>query len=75
MDVAKARIESLNHSVTVETISDWSALLPESIESTLQAVDVVCVTDWKRDDLVCYGCIIRVTSSNHSIPSYRLRSD
>lgn len=52
MDAAKARIESLNPLVKVETISDPTVLEPDNVRALLQNVDLVCVTDWARDELV-----------------------
>lgn len=52
VDVAKARIESLNPLVTVETIPTFKVLDNQELESTIKGVDLVCVTDWDRDDLV-----------------------
>lgn len=52
MDAAKARIESLNPLVKVETISDPTALEPDNVRALLQNVDLVCLTDWARDELV-----------------------
>lgn len=52
LDAAKSRIESLNPLVTVETIADGSISKAEDLESIIQNVDLVCVTDWDRDGLV-----------------------
>ena len=52
VDVAKARIESLNPLVAVETVSDPSALENDALETLLAGVDLVCVTDLDRDTLV-----------------------
>jgi ubiquitin-like 1-activating enzyme E1 A len=38
--------------VTVETVSDVSALEGDAFDAMVQAVDLVCVTDWDRDGLV-----------------------
>lgn len=53
MDAAKARVESLNPLVTVETLSHSSALV--QLDALVQSVDLVCVTDWDRDGLVSFG--------------------
>ncbi|KAJ8519013.1 hypothetical protein ONZ45_g4000 [Pleurotus djamor] len=52
VDAAKARIESLNPLVTVETIPTFSALERDVLNATLEGADLVCVTDWRRDDLI-----------------------
>ncbi len=50
---AKARVESLNPLVKVEAVDNMSVLDEENIGASLQSVDLVCVTDWHRDGLVC----------------------
>jgi len=52
VDVAKSRVESLNPLVMVETLSHSSALEGRALDDLVQAVDLVCVTDWDRDGLV-----------------------
>lgn len=52
MDAAKARIESLNPLVAVETMTSQSALEPEEFDALVQNVDLVCITDSERDFLV-----------------------
>lgn len=52
VDAAKARVESLNPLVKVETIPTYSVLEREVADATLQDADLVCVTDWRRDDLI-----------------------
>ncbi|KAF5369497.1 hypothetical protein D9758_002584 [Tetrapyrgos nigripes] len=52
VEAAKARIESLNPLVTVETTPTFDVLGEQSFESTIKDVDLVCVTDWARDDLI-----------------------
>jgi molybdopterin/thiamine biosynthesis adenylyltransferase len=52
LDAAKSRIESLNPLVTVETVSDISALEDERFESIVKTVDLVCVTDWDERGIV-----------------------
>lgn len=52
MDAAKARIESLNPLVAVETITSLSALEPEEFDALVSSVDLVCITDSERDFLV-----------------------
>jgi len=59
VDVAKARIESLNPLVTVETIPTFKVLENQEFESTIKGVDLVCVTDWDRDDLFRINDICR----------------
>ena len=52
VDAAKARIESLNPLVTIETTDDASVLEGEALDSLIQGVDMVCVTDYDREGLV-----------------------
>ncbi|KAJ7288466.1 hypothetical protein C8J57DRAFT_1280350 [Mycena rebaudengoi] len=52
VDAAKERIESLNPLVTVETIATFSGLDGPALDTTIQGVDLVCVTDWDRDGLI-----------------------
>lgn len=52
MDAAKARIESLNPLVAVETLSDPSVLENDALDTLLSGVDMVCVTDIDRTTLV-----------------------
>ncbi|KAG9227490.1 hypothetical protein CCMSSC00406_0000864 [Pleurotus cornucopiae] len=52
VDAAKARVESLNPLVKVETIPTYSVLEREVADATLQDADLVCVTDWRRDGLI-----------------------
>ena len=55
MDAAKARVESLNPLVTVETLSQSSALERQGLDALVQSVDLVCMTDWDRDSLVGFS--------------------
>ncbi|KIK69661.1 hypothetical protein GYMLUDRAFT_34053, partial [Collybiopsis luxurians FD-317 M1] len=59
VDAAKARIESLNPLVTIETVPSFDALDNQNFESTINGVDLVCVTDWDRDDLIRMNDICR----------------
>ncbi|KDQ62549.1 hypothetical protein JAAARDRAFT_30452 [Jaapia argillacea MUCL 33604] len=52
VDAAKARIESLNPLVVVETIPTASVLERDELDGLVQGVDLVCVTDWDRDGLI-----------------------
>lgn len=52
MDVARARIESLNPLVVVETMTSPSALEREEFDALVESVDLVCITDSERDFLV-----------------------
>jgi ubiquitin-like 1-activating enzyme E1 A len=56
VDAAKARIESLNPLVIVETHSEEGLLEGEALDKTLETADLVCVTDWDRDELVSLFC-------------------
>lgn len=55
MDAAKARIESLNPLVAVETMTSSAALEPEALDALVQNVDLVCITDSERDFLVSWS--------------------
>ena len=52
VDAAKARIESLNPLVAVETHSDAAVLENAALEQLLAGVDMVCATEMDRDSLV-----------------------
>ena len=52
MDAAKARIESLNPLVDVQTMRHHTLLERESLDALVMSVDLVCVTDWPRKGLV-----------------------
>ena len=52
VEVAKARIESLNPMVKVDVIPSFAVLNDDEIDSTLQAADLICVTEWDRERLV-----------------------
>ncbi|KAH9890067.1 hypothetical protein C8Q73DRAFT_652933 [Cubamyces lactineus] len=52
VDAAKAKIESLNPLVAVETISDGSVLEGDALVQLLGGVDMVCVTDSDRSTLI-----------------------
>ncbi|KAJ3814651.1 hypothetical protein EV368DRAFT_71521 [Lentinula lateritia] len=59
VDAAKARIENLNPLVTVETVPNFNVLNNQNFESTVNGVDLVCITEWDRDDLVRLNNICR----------------
>jgi hypothetical protein len=46
-------VESLNPLVTVETLDSYSVLSDGEIDGILRSVDLVCVTDSSRAELVC----------------------
>ena len=46
--------------MTVEAIPKSSALEDEELEALVKAVDLVCVTDWDRDNLVSFFTARRV---------------
>ena len=52
MDAAKARIESLNPLVAVETFHDAASLEGDALDNLIKGVDMVCVTDSDRASLV-----------------------
>ncbi|KAM6494176.1 hypothetical protein JOM56_010537 [Amanita muscaria] len=66
LDAAKAKIEALNPLVAVETITKSSVLEGDEFEALLKAVDLVCVTDWDRDDLIRFNEACR----RHKKPLY-----
>lgn len=51
VNAAKARIESLNPLVTVEAYSTLALLDEANLDTTLQNVDLVCITDSDRETL------------------------
>ncbi|KAL1758430.1 hypothetical protein FB107DRAFT_288545 [Schizophyllum commune] len=51
VEAAKSRVESLNPLVTVETISDGSVLDGSALDTLIQTVDLVCITDSSRAEL------------------------
>jgi len=51
-DVAKSRIESLNPLVAVEALTGMSQLDHDHLDSLVQGVDMVCVTDMDRESLI-----------------------
>lgn len=58
VDVAKARIESLNPLVTIQAVNHDVVQERESLDALVQGVDLVCVTDWHREGLVrCATCL------------------
>jgi len=59
VDAAKARVESLNPLVTVETLSQSSALERQGLDALVQSVDLVCMTDWDRDSLIRVNDVCR----------------
>ncbi|KAJ3753871.1 hypothetical protein EV360DRAFT_96848 [Lentinula raphanica] len=59
VDAAKARIENLNPLVTVEVVPNFDVLNNQNFESTVNGVDLVCITDWDSDDLVRLNNICR----------------
>ncbi|KAF8908952.1 hypothetical protein CPB84DRAFT_1813206 [Gymnopilus junonius] len=66
LDAAKSRIESLNPLVAVETIMDTSISDSERLDSIIQKVDLVCVTDSSREELL----VINTTCRKHHKPFY-----
>ncbi|KAF8645196.1 hypothetical protein AX16_008023 [Volvariella volvacea WC 439] len=63
---AKPRVESLNPLVTVETITVSMAIDGPEFDALVQAVDLVCVTDWDKDGLIRINGICR----RHGKPFY-----
>lgn len=59
VDAAKARIQSLNPLVTVETVSSHDALVHASLETLIRNVDMVCVCDYDRDSLLHINTLTR----------------
>ncbi|KAH8825043.1 hypothetical protein DL96DRAFT_157099 [Flagelloscypha sp. PMI_526] len=52
VEAAKARIESLNPLVAVESLSELPSLDNDTLVPLLERADLVCMTDWNRDDLI-----------------------
>lgn len=52
VDVAKARIQGLNPLVTIDMIPTASVLERDGLNELIQGVDLVCMTDWNKDDIV-----------------------
>ncbi|KIN96336.1 hypothetical protein M404DRAFT_1006843 [Pisolithus tinctorius Marx 270] len=52
VEAAKARIESLNPLVTVQTMKHHTLLERESLDALVMSVDLVCVTDWHCEGLI-----------------------
>ncbi|KAK7690322.1 hypothetical protein QCA50_006979 [Cerrena zonata] len=59
VEAAKARIESLNPLVTVETISDPTLSEGDKLNILINSADLVCVTDWNREGLIKINDICR----------------
>ena len=81
VDAAKARIESLNPLVAVETISDPSALEDNALQTLLAGVDMVCVTDMDRTSLVRFlvllwsisGCVVMYADRGRECRLFQVR--
>ncbi|TDL22106.1 hypothetical protein BD410DRAFT_266400 [Rickenella mellea] len=52
VDAAKARVESLNPLVIVETVPTLAVLEPARLDATVQSADLLCMTDWDRETLI-----------------------
>ncbi|KAL4080737.1 hypothetical protein J3A83DRAFT_4202115 [Scleroderma citrinum] len=52
VEAAKARIESLNPLVAVQTMRHHTLLEGESLDALVMTVDLVCVTDWPQKGLI-----------------------
>ncbi|KAG8843014.1 hypothetical protein FRB96_004475 [Tulasnella sp. 330] len=63
VDAARPNIEALNPLVAVETISDTSKLSDGSLHALLQSIDLFCVTDATREDMIRYDIACRATST------------
>lgn len=72
MDAAKARIESLNPLVVVETMTSRSALEREEFDALVEGMDLVCITDSDRDFLVSRW-VPPNSSSSHWVTRYSHR--
>jgi len=71
VDAAKARIESLNPLVAVETMTSPSALELEEFDALVQTVDLVCITESERDFLVGGWCPNSSDYNIHEVPAHR----
>jgi ubiquitin-like 1-activating enzyme E1 A len=71
---AKARIQSLNPLVKIETIDRSDVMEKDGLWAIVQSVDLVCMTDWNRESLVSVsspasekyllGCLLGVTAAS-----------
>lgn len=52
VEAARPNIEALNPLVAVETVSDSSRLSDASLHALLESIDLFCVTDATREDMV-----------------------
>ncbi|KAF8558232.1 hypothetical protein OG21DRAFT_1455660 [Imleria badia] len=59
VDAAKTRIESLNPLVTIQAVSHDVLQERESLDAMVRSVDLVCVTDWHREGLICINEVCR----------------
>ncbi|KAF8133852.1 hypothetical protein EV363DRAFT_1567397 [Boletus edulis] len=59
VNAAKTRIESLNPLVTVQAISHDVFHDRELLDALVMSVDLVCVTDWHREGLICINEVCR----------------
>ncbi|KAG9027793.1 hypothetical protein FRB95_007373 [Tulasnella sp. JGI-2019a] len=63
VDAARPNIEALNPLVVIETISDSSKLSDASLHSALGNIDLFCVTDATREDMIRYDRACRATNT------------
>lgn len=54
VEAARARVESLNPLVTVETLATPLSLEADALDTLVHNVDMVCVTDTDKESLVSY---------------------
>ncbi|QRW00544.1 ubiquitin-conjugating enzyme E1 [Ceratobasidium sp. AG-Ba] len=52
VEAAKPQIQSLNPLVNVVAVSDFGCLSDGQIDATLEGVDLVCVTDCQKDEML-----------------------
>ncbi|KAI0084783.1 hypothetical protein BDY19DRAFT_997352 [Irpex rosettiformis] len=59
VNAAKARIEALNPLVKVETHYDHSILQDRPLDDLISGVNLVCATDWDREELIRINNVCR----------------
>lgn len=75
VDAAKARIESLNPLVHVESIATQPEILGDGLDALIASVDLVCVTDSDRDNLVsCATFHVSVQCLNNQLEQIRINA-
>lgn len=58
--------------MTVETVPNFNVLNNQNFESTVNGVDLVCITEWDRDDLVSKSEVFYTVAPLISVSQVRL---